>query len=115
VQFNPNVKEHHWGERKLKRDQMNFSKSCAAIGSINGTDYSSPEIRPDDVGSLRCVPLEGVAMKYKISASKGQGVARLDYLELLERLIELQKLREEVRLAEVAIKPRQDILQVSQS
>jgi hypothetical protein len=53
-------------------------------------------------------------MKYNFHTSKAK-LARPDDLELLKRVMELQKLREEVRLAEVAMKPRQDAPQVSQS
>jgi hypothetical protein len=42
----------------------------------------------------------------KVHASKGRQVARPLDSKFLKRLIELQKLREQVRLAEGATKPR---------
>ena len=48
----------------------------------------------------------------KVHASKGRKVARPLNSKLLKRLIELQKLREQVRLAEVAMKPRHDTSQI---
>jgi hypothetical protein len=47
-------------------------------------------------------------MKDKVHASKGRKVTRPTDALLLKRLIELQKLREQVRLAEVSMKPGQD-------
>ena len=48
----------------------------------------------------------------KVHASKGRKVARPFDSKLLKRLIELQKLREQVRLAQVAMKPRHDASQI---
>lgn len=45
-------------------------------------------------------------MKQKALISEGREVSRPAVAKLLKRLIELQKLREEVRLAEVAMRPK---------
>jgi hypothetical protein len=47
-------------------------------------------------------------MKQKGHVSKGRKVSRSIDSSLVKRMIELQKLRERVRLAEVATKPRHD-------
>jgi hypothetical protein len=63
---------------------------------------------------LRCMILpfrvqwEGLTMKQKPYVLKGQKIAPPSDAQLLRRMIELQKLRERVRLAEVAMKPRPD-------
>ncbi len=53
-------------------------------------------------------------MEYKFQESNGRKISRPDNSKLLIRLIELQKLREQVRLAEVAMKPEQAASQVRQ-
>jgi hypothetical protein len=54
------------------------------------------------------VQWEGLTMKQKPYILKGQKIAPPSDAQLLRRMIELQKLRERVRLAKVAMKPRPD-------
>ena len=54
-------------------------------------------------------------MKHKVRESKGQKASRPLDSNLQKRLTELQRLREQVRLAEAAIRPRHESPQVGRA
>jgi hypothetical protein len=54
-------------------------------------------------------------MKQKVRASKTQEASRPLDSSLLKRVIELQKLRKQVRLAEAAIRPGHQTSQIGRS
>jgi hypothetical protein len=57
---------------------------------------------------------EGVTMKDNVSRSKGRKVSRSVDTSLSKRMAELRRLREQVRLAEVAMRPRHNMSQLTQ-
>jgi hypothetical protein len=54
-------------------------------------------------------------MKHKVRVSKTQKVLRPLDSNLQKRLTELQKLREQVRLAEAAIRPRDESIRIGRA